>query len=246
MIAGMKLLSLNCEGDKHLERIIPLLQNESPDCICLQEAPEVLTTVLQESSYYTTFVPLTIRDRSEYQYQEGLLFASRHPHERDVYFYHRGDAPLVVFEKEKYRSSMKKALLYVTVDSFRIAVTHFTWTENGAIPNDYQQQDIGALLQHLDTLPPHLLCGDFNIPRHINPLYEEYLAPRYTDAVPAHHTSSLDPVWHRHAHTADKQHLFSDYMVDYIFTTPPYVARDTRLLFGVSDHAALVTTIEHS
>ncbi len=41
------------------------------------------------------------------------------------------------------------------------------------------------------------------------------------------------------------KHLeLADKMVDGLFTTPAYRASDVRLQFGVSDHVAIVATIE--
>ena len=37
MSVSLKLISLNIERSKHLDRVIPFLQKESPDVVCLQE-----------------------------------------------------------------------------------------------------------------------------------------------------------------------------------------------------------------
>jgi endonuclease/exonuclease/phosphatase family metal-dependent hydrolase len=48
---------------------------------------------------------------------------------------------------------------------------------------------------------------------------------------------------HRIGHLPEKQNLFTDYMVDYVFTQAPYTAHDVELVFDLSDHAAVVATI---
>ena len=65
----------------------------------------------------------------------------------------------------------------------------------------------------------------------------------YTDTIPANYTSSLDKTLHRKGDDPSRAHLFTDFMVDYLFTKPDYQASDVRLEFGISDHAAVVATI---
>ena len=86
------------------------------------------------------------------------------------------------------------------------------------------------------------MCGDFNIPRHYNPLYDE-LTKYYVDNIPLSYISSLDPTLHYAGSHPDKKMLFDSYMVDYIFTQTPYTATDVRLEFSISDHAGVVAHI---
>jgi endonuclease/exonuclease/phosphatase family metal-dependent hydrolase len=126
---------------------------------------------------------------------------------------------------------------------YHIATTHFTWTPDGAVPSDAQHESMRAFLAHIKTLPAHVISGDFNIPRHHNPLYGE-LMQHYKDAIPQTLSSSLDPTLHRLGNDPDKHHLFTDYMVDYVLVQEPYRAEDVRLEFGISDHAAVVAHIK--
>ena len=220
-----------------------LIISERPEVICLQECPSIMSEILSDRQYYVSFTPLTLRECSDPKCQEGILLASLLPHHSAVHYYRTGIDELRIFKKEDYYHTMKKAVLYADVGGIHVATTHFTWTPEGSEPNEYQYQEMQLLLQYLDRLPPHVLCGDFNIPRGYNPIYEQYLLPRYVDAVPAEYTSSLDPTAHRMGNVPEKQHLFTQYMVDYIFTQKPLSAQDVRLIFEVSDHAAVVGEI---
>jgi len=42
---------------------------------------------------------------------------------------------------------------------------------------------------------------------------------------------------------ASRAHLFTHFMVDYIFIQPPYRAENVEFIFGVSDHAAVVAEV---
>ena len=98
------------------------------------------------------------------------------------------------------------------------------------------------MLPIIDLLDPHVFCGDFNIPRGHNVLYET-LTTRYTDSVPATYASSLDKNIHRKGDDISRAHLFTSFMVDYVFTQKPYQAENVRLEFGISDHAAVVADV---
>lgn len=242
-MASMQLVSINVEGERHIATVTAFLAQQDPDVICLQECPQSLADYLRGQDYHVTFETLTIRERDARKYNEGILVATRQPHISEVVYYYREHAHPVVFKKSAFRNTNIKAVIFVEVAQLCIATTHFTWTPNGAVPNAYQKQDIKTLMSYLDSKPPHIICGDFNIPRGYNELYDTYLAPRYIDEIPSTYLSSLDPTLHRLGTEEDKQHVFTDFMVDYIFARSPLRVRDVSLTFGVSDHAAVSGTI---
>lgn len=241
----MQFLSLNVEGLRHTADVQQLIADKSPDIICLQEVPEALVQALRTQAYHVTFEPLTIRTQDGEQFPEGILIASRIPHTATTYFYHMAADTLQEFDKSHYRETMRKAVLMAECEGFKIGTTHFTWTLNGETADEFQRTDFAALAPYIDTLPAHILCGDLNIPRFHNELYSELVA-RYTDAIPLIYHSSLDPAHHRCGADPTKQHLFTDFMVDYLLTQPPFSAEAVELIFGVSDHAAIsaLLTIE--
>ncbi len=81
------------------------------------------------------------------------------------------------------------------------------------------------------------------MPRGYNTNYTQFCA-HYTDEIPNTYTSSLDRTLHRLGSRSDlNAPIFDIYMVDYIFSQPPYRVTDVSLMFGVSDHAAVQAQI---
>ncbi|MFT5850036.1 MAG: exonuclease III [Patiriisocius sp.] len=241
----MKLLSLNVEGSKHLERTSVLFKEQMADVVCLQECNEETISVLKSLGYATHFLPMTLRS-GEKNTEEGVVLASLHPVTFSTHYYHTPNQTLSVFAKEDSRNTNRQGLIVGTVSvnevAHTIATTHFTWTEDGSTPNQSQVDDIEALLQYTQTLGSHVICGDFNIPRSHSSLYKE-ITDAYTDQVPQHHKSSMDAQLHRLGSTPGKEIIFTNYMVDYILTKGPYGAQNVELIFGVSDHAAVIGNI---
>ena len=125
---------------------------------------------------------------------------------------------------------------------YSIATVHLMVTPDGKeIPA--QTASVKKLLKFLDTKEPHILCGDFNIPRGYNTNYHLF-TDKYIDTIPHLYTSSLDRTLHRDGNNPELHSpIFDIYMVDYIFSQPPYSVSDVRLEFGVSDHAAVLAQI---
>jgi endonuclease/exonuclease/phosphatase family metal-dependent hydrolase len=173
----------------------------------------------------------------------GTLSGRQDMYYRDV-VYPPSDAILSILKtrgvvKNGFKNGILCARATVQGDDFFVAVTHFTWGPEGEVATPEQHTSMDALLTYTENLEPHILCGDFNLPRDYNPLYER-LAHAYTDNIPKTYTSSLDKNLHRLGDDSTKQHLFSSFMVDYILSRPPYLVSNVRLVFGVSDHAAVV------
>lgn len=242
----MKLISLNLEGKRHLETTLPFIENEQPDCVALMEATADTQSWLQDRGYTTTFSPMADISQDGVNFEIGLLFASKDTHTATTHYYYRPELDKDLILKETYpHIEISHPVIFANVQNINIAATHFTWNPNGETADSYQTHDLRALLSHLESKPPHILCGDFNIPRRINNLYNE-LVKHYKDEIPAEYESSLDINLHRLGKDPNNQNVFKNFMVDYLFTQPPYKASNTRLEFGVSDHAAIVTTIDIS
>ena len=59
-----KLISLNIEGIKHFDTVIPFLKKEKPDVICLQEVPKKDVEMLkQELSIKGEFFPMVYKTK---------------------------------------------------------------------------------------------------------------------------------------------------------------------------------------
>lgn len=240
----MKLVSVNVEGRKHLDRVFSFLDREDADTICLQESPIDASALLKERGYRVTFLPLTLMSQGGERFPQGNLFASKIKYTVDIFHYHQPCDSLPVFERERVRETNARGLILAQIEDFLIATTHFTWVPDGAHANDYQVKDMKKLFEYLDKQAPHILCGDFNIPRNINRLYKEELTTRYSDAVPEKYKSSLDKNLHRLGKDSNYDFIFESYMVDYLLLKPPFEAENVRLEFGVSDHAGIIANLK--
>lgn len=241
----MKVIQLNIERNKHLERFIPFLLAEQPDVVCLEEVMERTVPQLEDKlGMQATFAPMAILRGYEPDTEGdrwGICFLSRVNHRvvEEVYLVGSRDEIRIHTYKALMAGvdTIAKVLLVVEVEEqrsvFTLGMTHFTWAPNGQV-SDLQEHDMATLEGVLDRYPKLILCGDFNIPRG-NKLYER-LAARFTDNVPSTVTTTIDQKLHR------KTGLM--YVVDYLFSTPHFTVTDIRVVDGVSDHCALVANVE--
>lgn len=244
----MKLISLNVESYKHQNRVEDFLTKEAPDVICLQEVQPTLVAFLQKLQYTIVHVPMTLMKNEHGLFvPQGIAIASRSKATFESYYYYTPPGALSIYEQTRRRETSAQIIVWADVSfegkNYRIGTTHFTWTEDGQNPDEVQINDMLTFSKYIQTQKPHIMCGDFNIPRNYNHLYEP-LIQQYTDAVPSQYKSSLDKDLHRVGEDPTKAILFDSFMVDYIFTQKPYTANDVTLEFGISDHAAVMGTIK--
>lgn len=243
----MKLVSLNVEGNRHIEAVIKFLIKEGPDVITLQEAPEYFQEKIASLGYHTSFHPRVMKNMDGEVFVDGQLTATKVPHTKTEFLYYDTGKEIVLEIIERKRETNKQGLLLVEFkfdgNNYLIGNTHFTWSPKAEEPNVHQEEDMETLLDYTSKLPPHVLVGDFNLPRDYSFLYKD-LTQHYTDNIPQHYKSSLDKNIHQIGHLPEKAILFEGFMVDYIFTQTPYVAKNVRLEFGYSDHAAVVVELE--
>jgi endonuclease/exonuclease/phosphatase family metal-dependent hydrolase len=244
--AMLKMISVNMEGEKHFPRVLNLIKTEDPDIICLQECPQSFQDYLQTLGYRTDFLPMLYEIQNDVEYTEGLVFASKLPCATVHKYYYQPDYELprhpVPTPPHARHHGYILASLEHEGELYHVATTHVMCTDDG-MPTEHQTQGVKKLLSLLHTEKPHLICGDFNIPRGYNPLYEDFIK-NYTDTIPAEYASSLDRNLHRLGNATNlNAPIFDIYMVDHLFIKPEYQVSDVRLQFGVSDHAAIVATI---
>ena len=245
-MADVSLVSVNIERSKHLDVVERFLAARQPDVVCLQELMEgdVERLAKAASASATFFVPMGLRPQ-ESNIVLGIGILSRHPvRVRDARYYHGDPAALPdsFTGDASTNNAFNRVLAVADIEkdgaTFRIATTHFTWSQGGAA-TDEQRRDMTALLGILDTLGEFILCGDFNAPR--GGEIFALLASKYKDNIPPQYKTSLDLTLHR----AGKTHAdeLSTKMVDGLFSTPGYAISDIELIPGVSDHCAIVATI---
>ena len=243
----MKLVSLNVEGERHWGDVIPLLEREDPDIICLQEVFELSLENIHALGYSSIFSPTTVMERGGVFSEFGIAICTKNSiHDHKVFPYDSNTDRVTYYNDSQKSETVLSNILIISVkhgqEGYLIGTTHFTWAPDGAHPSPEQEQDMALFLKTVSKFPPHVMCGDFNIPRGVNPLYDK-LMQVYTDEIPQHYTSSLDPDKHHLGNNPDLAVLFDEYMVDYILSQPPYRATNVRLEFGISDHAAVIGTI---
>jgi endonuclease/exonuclease/phosphatase family metal-dependent hydrolase len=233
----LKIISLNIEFDRHLDRIIPFLKEEQPDVILLQEVLEKDIPLLEEStgknSVYTVQNILCL-DKGEYQF--GMLTLSNLPILNHYNNYYRGDrtpiSRVFVGEAEKTTRAISTIEIVMEGQHYCLMNTHFTWSPKGQ-PNAAQYQDLDILLHYLSNIPNFILCGDFNAPR--GTAIFDTIASKYTDHIPPEVLTTIDKNLHKAGDL--------NFVVDGLFTTSKYQAKNVKVVSNLSDHCAIVATI---
>lgn len=232
----IKLITLNIEGDKHLARVIPFLEKEDADVVCLQETIEENIEQLKISRYpYASFAPMRVLNRPRNMAKRGLLILSKQqPSEQSITYYQGNENDLPVLTNAQAEDNRAVLYLSIQVDTniFHIATTHFTWSVGGEVTQE-QREQFERIKKMLRDKKELIFSGDFNTPRG-KEIYTE-LATMYKDNIPSSVTTTLDPILHR------KSGL--EFVVDGLFTSPEYVVENIRIVEGISDHKALVGEI---
>lgn len=236
----LRVISVNIEFDRHLDRVVPFLKHEKWDVLLMNEVlasdVPVFESELAEDCF---FVP-----QMKYAHESGRVplghgVFSRLPtiYKDEQYAGPLGDIlDFVPTTPETQLATQKNFLVTAEVNKdnvfYKIGLTHFPWTPNGEADN-IQRVCAKALLEVVGREGEMALFGDFNAPRgkEIFSIFTEKLK----DNIPLNYETSLDENLHRAGKLT--------YMVDGCFTTPEYVASDVELRFGVSDHAAVLATI---
>ena len=256
MSVSLRLVTLNIERAKHLERVLPFLSKQNPEVACLQEVREPDIALLKESinAGEHIFAPMTRHPSDGNPAVVGTCIISRLPIRTHNVEYYRGNPDLLstaIAVPEESRDNaaiaagMNCGLTSVDIEKdrvlFRIATTHFTWSAEGN-SNDYQREDMQKLLKLLEKAGEFVLASDFNAPR--GGEIFSMLAEKYKDNVPPHYLTSLDASLHRSGKTRPEE--LANKMVDGIFSTPGYNVSDVEMVCGLSDHCALIANISRS
>lgn len=261
IIMSLKLLSLNIEGHKHLDKIIPFLKQEQPDIVCLQEVfksdlPRPKQALHSDHSspcatsatcstcttpVHVVFAPMVIIDgpnRVDFPFlgELGIAILSKLPLKDSSLSYYVG-SPNLIPHVTMDPNHTNRVVLATTFEgeTFKgmVATTHFTWAPDGATTLE-QDYDLQKLFAGTARMAAHILTGDFNIPRG-NKMWEQ-LTQKYTDHIPPTITTTLDPSLHRAGPL--------EWVVDGLFSTPKdYNINNVHIIPGLSDHQAISATI---
>jgi endonuclease/exonuclease/phosphatase family metal-dependent hydrolase len=237
----LKLLSLNVENDRHLERVMAAIDTHLPDIVCLQEVFEKDCARLAAVGDYqvkyaiSALMPEGSKGNTSPR-SWGVAVLTRVPVARQTLSYYSDDPRIRIF---KQPNDPRRLVLTTEIDHegrfYRIGTTHFTWSKNGEA-NHEQREDFARLKQLLLPYPHYVLCGDFNSPR------GREMFSRFTgelglaDHLPADIKSTLDPKFHRVPTL--------ELAVDTIFSTPEYRLTQVQVLEGLSDHKGILARVE--
>lgn len=245
---NIQLISVNIEGDKHISRIHTLLKKTRADIVCLQEVFEDdFESFKTTYGYEGIFVPMGYKDSFFYppvfhNKLFGLGILSRFPITKTTTRYYIGTPDHIpVFEFSEDTAVKPHTLNHLLLGvefiykekTYRIFTTHFPVTPKG-LPTTYQESSVTHILEFLKDQEPFVLCGDFNAPR--GGVAFTRIQDQYTDNIPKHYKTSLDQELHKVKGL--------QYMVDGLFSTSGYICSDVRLQDAVSDHMAIIASIE--
>jgi endonuclease/exonuclease/phosphatase family metal-dependent hydrolase len=242
-MASIRLVSLNAYMLNCEARTRAFLENTDADVFCLQEIPATRLEEVQSWCKASAHVygPVTWQARPP-KYPEieiGVSIFSRLPmRETNIGYYDKFDGtPRSTAGDPTTFNNRNGVLVSGLVGKegveYKIATMHFTWTPDGQ-PSDLQRVHIEELFTLLDPMGELVLTGDFNAPRG-GEIWSR-LAARYVDNVPLQYTTSLDAGLHRVKNL--------ERMVDGVFSTQEYRVSAVSMKDGVSDHMALIATIE--
>jgi endonuclease/exonuclease/phosphatase family metal-dependent hydrolase len=243
----INLISLNIERSKHLDLVIPFLQAQNADVVCLQELMEYDIPLFgSELGMHHVYVGEKSHEAEGKRGIMGNGIFSRLPVLESKTVYYVGDAEHMPMQDmtdvHTKHATQNSAVLFCDIEKenelFRLATTHFTWTPDGK-PDDYQRADMKKLLDTLAGSGEFVLTGDFNAPR--GGEIFSILAEKYKDNIPPEYKTSIDLDLHRAGHIPEEE--MDKKMVDGVFSTPEYIVTDVELHSGVSDHLAIAASI---
>lgn len=235
----LKLVCLNIEKNRHLDRLPLFFKEENPDVLLLQEVLEkdvpLLESVLQMKCLFTPIAQFPLEGTVHIG---GQAILTNLPLIESCEEYYRGNKESLPFIELVPGASeaIARALSIVKVTKdekqYRLANTHFTWAPNGG-SSEKQSHDLEHLFSLLSPFPDVILCGDFNSPRG-TPIFDR-ITSKFKDNIPPDVTTTLD----KNLHKAGDLQL----VVDGVFTTPHYQVESMKLVDGVSDHLAIVANV---
>lgn len=236
---SLNLFTLNIEGDRHFLRWLPHVTAHTYDVVCLQEVFEAdVPLIQQETGLNLTFVPMmSVDQENKYGIAPrglwGIGLCTNTAVSNVVHAYYYGSAAVRSFHHPRDAS---RVIVYAEVEKagvrYRVATTHFTWTEEGA-STPAQARDFTNLVATMQHEQDWILCGDFNAPR--GGATFSLFTERFTDWLPPSVESTLDPTLH-YAGTLDL-------VVDTIFTTSHYAVTECAVHCGLSDHCGISAKI---
>lgn len=239
---SLKLLTLNIEGDRHLDRVGAAMSLHLPDIACLQEVFEVDCAKLASfGSYRVTYAATTHVDavnafRLAPRGNWGVAVLTRVPVRTQTVVSYAADKEIRNYRKP---NDPRRAVIVMEISdqerTHRIATTHFTWSPHGTA-TDEQREDFSRLYRVMSSYPDYVLCGDFNSPRGGEMYWKFTNDLKLIDHLPSAVQTTIDAQYHQ----AGALNL----VVDTVFSTTGYRVSDVQVLEGLSDHKGILSTID--
>jgi endonuclease/exonuclease/phosphatase family metal-dependent hydrolase len=239
---AIKLLTLNVEGDRHLDRVRSTIAAHLPDIACLQEVLEADCPYLASIGGYDVRYAVSARMVREPglspERNWGVAVLSRVPVRRQTITYYAADPCIRVLQVP---TDARRVLIVTELEHlgepYRMATTHFTWSPGGHISNE-QKADFSRLKQVLSRYSDYVMCGDFNAPRGREMFAKFTDELTLSDHLPASVATTIDARFHY----AGSLQL----VVDTIFSTKGYQVADVQVLEGISDHKGILALVERT
>lgn len=238
---SISLVSLNIEGDKHLDAVIGFLQKNNPEVVCLQEVFEKdFPAIKKQLGMAGYFSPMTIEKTSDSKNNLTAcgvaILTSLRVEEMPPPLYYFGKSDSIPFAVKGDPNTVNKVVLSIVLtknnNRFTFGTTHFTLSDEGKA-DENQRKDLEEMLKLLSDFEDIILGGDFNAPRG-GEIFSK-ISLKYKDNIPMEYETSIDGNLHR----AKGLKL----MVDGLFSTPHYQIKNVRLIDGVSDHCAIIAEV---
>jgi endonuclease/exonuclease/phosphatase family metal-dependent hydrolase len=258
----IKVLHLNIERDKHLDKIRGLIKEQTPDVICFSEAVEAdVKNISKEFKYDYKFSHLVKTGRG---LQGSAIFSKLPILNSSNLRYDENPVevvPLVDIEhdsKDGNRAANRflyhYSLLSIVLENDKgkkitIATTHFPVAdhstpgyEDHTFDESSDIREVNHARKYFDNFlslvrkmsSPLVFTADLNNPR--GEYVYDTLAHELVDLTPKEVKSTLDPVLYRFK----KLNL----VVDTIMTSPDILTNSVVLIENVSDHKALIAELE--
>lgn len=236
----LNIVSLNIEGRRNLELVTPFLIGSQADAVLLQEVYETdlnsLTRLLKMSFNFSPMSRRQLEYHSEGPaYNWGVAILASKILVAEGIYYHGEPIQLPEFG-QGLTGSIEPVVAFSVVEKggkrFSLATTHFPWAPNGQVSGEQRAEliNLEAILRDIGDV---VLTGDFNTPRG-GKIFDR-LSVLYQDQIPPEVKTTIDGSRHKAG--------YLQLVVDGLFTSPKYEARNVQLVDGVSDHWAVTAQI---
>ncbi len=240
----MKFISINIEGNRHFERILPFVMAEKPDVLALQEVFECDLETIKEACGFQNCVFYPQANITEPNIHLPLrgpwgvaIFANEIVSHEAFYYFGHENGVLATFDNN-HPSLIDRVVLVAKTraagQDFQVATVHFTWS-GGPVVSESQKRDYIVLKEFLSKFDELILCGDLNTPRGAE-IWDD-LAKTYTDNM----LQNIDTTIDKNLHKSGKDIRL---VVDALFTSSHYLVSGVRVVSNTSDHMAVVGEIE--